>query len=127
MAAGAPDTRIGAKDSEANLPFDYYTCKASQAFDQWFFCLTVGTQMSSYYRYGHKSSCGKHWNKLQLCMKMKVRSEEAGKKLMREYRTKEESKRDSLPNVLDVWPARENMPKGNGQTTLDNAPEGGVF
>ncbi|KAJ2295405.1 hypothetical protein IWW55_005459 [Coemansia sp. RSA 2706] len=104
MTDSPTDARLG---SEADLPFDYYTCKASQAFDQWFGCLTVGKQMSSYYRYGEKAGCGKHWKKLQLCMAVKVRSEESGKALMREYREAEAHKRNSLPNVLDVWTKRE--------------------
>ncbi|KAJ1850916.1 hypothetical protein LPJ73_003230 [Coemansia sp. RSA 2703] len=56
-----------------------FTCKASLAFDQWFACLTVGKQLSNYYRYGEKRGCGKHWSKMSLCMKMKLRSEESGK------------------------------------------------
>ncbi|KAJ2820633.1 hypothetical protein IWW50_004983 [Coemansia erecta] len=57
---------------EVNLPFDYYTCKASHEFDQWFVCLTVGRQLSSYYHYGKKSDCGRRWKKYMLCMKMKL-------------------------------------------------------
>ncbi|KAJ1729716.1 hypothetical protein LPJ61_003391 [Coemansia biformis] len=106
MADSAPDAQIG-RAAEADLPFDYYTCKASQAFDQWFACMTVGKQLSNYYRYGHRSGCGKHWAKVGLCMKIKVRSEASGKAIMAEYREKEEAQRKSMPNVLDVWTRRE--------------------
>ncbi|KAJ2846576.1 hypothetical protein IWW36_004287, partial [Coemansia brasiliensis] len=92
--------------SEANLPPDYYTCKASLAFDQWVGCLSVGKQLTSYYRYGEKTSCSKYWKKLKLCMKVKARSEEAGNALMREFRQQEEQKQKTLPNVLDVWTIR---------------------
>ncbi|KAJ2838720.1 hypothetical protein FBU31_000859 [Coemansia sp. 'formosensis'] len=81
-------------------------CKASQAFDQWFACLTVGKQLSNYYRYGEKRGCGKHWSKLKLCMGIKLRSGESRTEIMREYREKEEAERNSLPNVLDVWTRR---------------------
>ncbi|KAJ2868120.1 hypothetical protein GGH94_000388 [Coemansia aciculifera] len=81
-------------------------CKASQAFDQWFACLTVGKQLSNYYRYGEKRGCGKHWSKLKLCMGLKLRSGESRKEILREYREKDEAERDSLPNVLDVWTRR---------------------
>ncbi|KAJ2910135.1 hypothetical protein GGI21_001183 [Coemansia aciculifera] len=81
-------------------------CKASQAFDQWFSCLTVGKQMSNYYRYGEKRGCGKHWDKLKLCMGLKLRSGESRQEVMREYREKQEAERNSLPNVLDVWTRR---------------------
>ncbi|KAJ2499130.1 hypothetical protein GGH96_003790 [Coemansia sp. RSA 1972] len=104
MEDGSLNTQTG---HEANLPHDYYTCKASHAFDQWFACLTVGRQLSSYYRYGKKSDCSKHWKKYKLCMQMKLRSEESGKALMREYREEENKQRMSQPNVLDVWTLRE--------------------
>ncbi|KAJ2772268.1 hypothetical protein IWQ57_001835 [Coemansia nantahalensis] len=106
MTGEASDNRIGG-DAEAGLPFDYYTCKASLAFDQWFACLTVGKQLSSYYRYGERSSCGKHWSKLKLCMSLKVRSEETRKAMMAEFREKEDARRSSMPNVMDVWTRRE--------------------
>ncbi|KAJ2389967.1 hypothetical protein GGI05_003349 [Coemansia sp. RSA 2603] len=83
-----------------------FTCKASLAFDQWFACLTVGKQLSNYYRYGEKRGCGKHWSKMSLCMKMKLRSEESGKELMRAFKEKEQAERIAKPNVLDVWTAR---------------------
>ncbi|KAI7823924.1 hypothetical protein BX661DRAFT_185942, partial [Kickxella alabastrina] len=89
-----------------------FTCKASLAFDQWFACLTVGKQLSNYYRYGEKRSCGRHWSKLNLCMGMKMRSEEAGKELMRAFNAKEEAKRDAMPNVLDLWSKRTEPLKG---------------
>ncbi|KAJ2618085.1 hypothetical protein H4S08_000009 [Coemansia sp. RSA 1365] len=107
MADTPADTLLGQTGDKANLPPDYYTCKASHAFDQWFACLTVGSQLRSYYRYGQKTSCGKHWSKFKMCMGMKLRSEESGKAIMEEFRDKEEAKRNSLPNVMDVWSRRE--------------------
>ncbi|KAJ2776550.1 hypothetical protein H4R18_005612 [Coemansia javaensis] len=99
---------------EERLPFDYYTCKASQAFDQWFACMTVGKQLSNYYRYGQRSGCGKHWSKFRLCMSMKVRSEEGARAMMKEFRDKEEAARRSKPSVLDVWTRRERAPEAEG-------------
>ncbi|KAJ2742516.1 hypothetical protein GGI20_004427 [Coemansia sp. BCRC 34301] len=93
-------------------------CKASQAFDQWFACLTVGKQLSNYYRYGEKRGCGKHWSKFRMCMGLKLRSGESRKEIMREYREKKEAERNSLPNVLDVWTRRtdpaSSLAKGDG-------------
>ncbi|KAJ1723155.1 hypothetical protein LPJ53_002467 [Coemansia erecta] len=110
------DTPRSASSSDLSEDF---TCKASLAFDQWFACLTVGKQLSNYYRYGEKRGCGKHWSKLSLCMKMKMRSEESGKvriggrtvmdiliELMKAFREKEQAERDARPNVLDVWTLR---------------------
>ncbi|KAJ1816777.1 hypothetical protein LPJ56_002251, partial [Coemansia sp. RSA 2599] len=82
-------------------PSEDFTCKASQAFDQWFACITVGKQLSNYYRYGEKRGCSKHWSKFKLCMAMKIRSEESGKAMMREYRAKQQAERDAQPNVMD--------------------------
>ncbi|KAJ2720137.1 hypothetical protein GGI07_004781 [Coemansia sp. Benny D115] len=89
------EPRTGAHTNDLSEDF---TCKASLAFDQWFACLTVGKQISNYYRYGEKRGCGKHWSKLRLCMSMKMRSEESGK-----------------PNVLDVWTLRTSDKSTSGE------------
>ncbi|KAJ1856527.1 hypothetical protein H4R99_001444 [Coemansia sp. RSA 1722] len=88
-------------------PSEDFTCKASQAFDHWFACITVGKQLSNYYRYGEKRGCSKHWDKFKLCMAMKIRSEESGKTMMREFKAKQQAERDSQPNVMDVWTVRK--------------------
>ncbi|KAJ2788287.1 hypothetical protein GGI15_000092 [Coemansia interrupta] len=106
--------------SSSDLSEDF-TCKASLAFDQWFACLTVGKQLSNYYRYGEKRGCGKHWSKLSLCMKMKLRSEESGKDLMRAFREKEQAERDARPNVLDVWTLRTTP--WDGRQSDDHSPD----
>ncbi|ORX68555.1 hypothetical protein DL89DRAFT_203627, partial [Linderina pennispora] len=85
---------------------DEFQCKASQAFDQWFSCLTVGKQLNNYYRYGDKQGCGKHWSKLKLCMGLKMRSPEQRREIMKEHLQKEKAERESKPNMLDVWEPR---------------------
>ncbi|KAJ2856243.1 hypothetical protein J3B02_001713 [Coemansia erecta] len=87
-------------------PSEDFTCKASLAFDQLFACITVGKQLSNYYRYGEKRGCGKHWSKFKLCMAMKIRSEESGREMMREFKAEQQKERDTQPNVMDVWTAR---------------------
>ncbi|KAJ2662679.1 hypothetical protein IWW48_001737 [Coemansia sp. RSA 1200] len=83
-----------------------YTCKLSDAFDNYFACLTVGKQMSNYYRYGEKRSCKKPWQRVKLCMRVKMASEEDGRKIMREHNAKQDAERAAQPNVLDVWAPR---------------------
>ncbi|KAI9503405.1 hypothetical protein GGI25_001836 [Coemansia spiralis] len=94
------------KPFRRNTDSDDYTCKLSSAFDHYFACLTVGKQLSNYYRYGEKRPCTKHWQNVKLCMKVKLLSKESGKKLMREYDEKQETERSSKPNVLDIWTRR---------------------
>lgn len=97
---------------------DEDVCKASQAFDQWFACLTVGKQLSNYYRYGEKRGCGQHWSKLKLCMGVKLRSAKVRRELIRQHKEAEESKRDRGPSVLDVWTRRNASDTGAEDRTF---------
>ncbi|KAJ2845535.1 hypothetical protein GGI22_006526, partial [Coemansia erecta] len=84
-----------------------YTCKLSDAFDNYYHCITVGKQLQNYYRYGEKRSCSKIWQRTKLCMKVKMVSEKSGKRMMREFKEKQETERMSQPNVFDVWTRRD--------------------
>ncbi|KAJ1667575.1 hypothetical protein EV178_001304 [Coemansia sp. RSA 1646] len=116
------------KMQHPNTPGDIdYTCKLSDAFDNYFACLTVGKQLSNYYRYGEKRPCSKLWQKTKLCMKVKMVSEKSGMELMREYREKQEAERASQPNVFDVWTRRspDNPAFPNSVGAGADAPEDG--
>ncbi|PVU99824.1 hypothetical protein BB559_000385 [Furculomyces boomerangus] len=81
-------------------------CKVREAIDQLFYCWTVGKQVKNIYRYGKKMDCDKYWEKLRLCSKIKLYSEEDRKKALYDYKEKTTQKKLSEPNVFDVWEKR---------------------
>ncbi|PVU92993.1 hypothetical protein BB561_003505 [Smittium simulii] len=91
-----------------------FSCKTSEALDQLFYCWTLGKQVKNVYRYGSKKDCSKYWEKVKLCSKIKLMSDENKTAAIKAHLDKNKQETLSQPNLLDIWTERssklENFP-----------------
>lgn len=97
-----------------------------QAFNQAFYCQSLGGQWNNIYRYGAVRPCSENWDDFWFCMRVKGYSEGTVKDdMIREhYRKKHLSKYGSgKPNSEDVWKERrERLPPGTAFAEAAEAP-----
>lgn len=97
-----------------------------QAFNQAFYCQSLGGQWNNIYRYGSVRSCSENWDDFWFCMR--VKGYQAGPvkdNMIREhYRKKHLAKYgDGKPNSEDVWrERRERVPPGSAFSEQVEAP-----
>ena len=85
------------------------SCRA--AFDQAFYCQSMGGQVINVYRYGHMRSCSELWNNFWFCMrttKSGFGEEKLRQKLKQHYWEKDKKYREG-PSSEDVWEMRDRM------------------
>ncbi|KUI67228.1 NAD-specific glutamate dehydrogenase [Cytospora mali] len=102
------------------------TMDCEQAFNQAFYCQSLGGQWNNIYRYGNVRPCSENWDDFWFCMRVKGYA--AGKvkdDMIREhYRKKHLAKYGSgKPNSEDVWKERkERLPPGTAFVEPAEAP-----
>ncbi|KAK2607494.1 hypothetical protein N8I77_006160 [Diaporthe amygdali] len=102
------------------------TMDCEQAFNQAFYCQSLGGQWNNIYRYGSVRSCSENWDDFWFCMR--VKGYQAGPvkdNMIREhYRKKHLAKYgDGKPNSEDVWrERRERVPPGSAFSEQVEAP-----
>jgi hypothetical protein len=79
-----------------------------QAFDQAFYCQSLGGKFHDLYRYGHVKDCSEQWGAFWFCMRTKNLDEETRAREIREYyRKRDERHRKAVGGSSeDVWEIR---------------------
>ncbi|KAF2717947.1 hypothetical protein K431DRAFT_206898, partial [Polychaeton citri CBS 116435] len=100
----------------ALLPRDM-SCR--QAFDQAFYCQSLGGKFNDIYRYGTLKSCSEQWGAFWFCMRTRTLGDgERRRQIVEYYREREEKRRSPEGeaergikggNSEDVWPLREKV------------------
>lgn len=78
-----------------------------QAFDNAFYCQSLGGQFNNVYRYGELKDCKTHWAEFWFCMRTKNKSEESKAELIEDWYRKKEDKYRTGPSSEDVWTERK--------------------
>ena len=78
-----------------------------QAFDQAFYCQSLGGKFNDIYRYGSIKSCEEQWGAFWFCMKVKSYSEKPKQDaIVTYYREREEKKKAAVGSSEDIWEMR---------------------
>jgi len=78
-----------------------------QAFDQAFYCQSLGGKFNDIYRYGALQSCSEQWNAFWFCMRVKSQGDDEKERAISEYyREREERKKKEKGSSEDVWEIR---------------------
>ena len=121
-ASASTETRLSPL-AESLLPT---TMDCEQAFNQAFYCQSLGGQWNNIYRYGSVRPCSENWDDFWFCMRVKGYGEGKVKDdMIREhYRKKHLAKYGpGKPNSEDVWKERaERLPPGTAFTEPIEAP-----
>lgn len=101
------------------------TMSCRQAFDQAFYCQSLGGKFNDIYRYGHLRSCSEHWSAFWFCMRVRTYSDKEKEPLIAEwYRDRDERRRKEVGSKLseDVWEVRTKPVKGAFMRDPDELP-----
>ncbi|KAM0713556.1 hypothetical protein Q7P37_010518 [Cladosporium fusiforme] len=83
------------------------TMSCRQAFDQAFYCQSLGGKFNDIYRHGHLNSCSEQWGAFWFCMRVRQYSEEDKQKVVVDYyKDREERKKKEFGSSEDVWELR---------------------
>jgi hypothetical protein len=93
-----------AKVSEIVTFPDTMSCR--QAFDDAFYCNSLGGQFNHVYRYGSVRSCSDNWSQFWFCMRTRSKSEESKREAIQDWYRKKEAKHRAGPNSEDIWEER---------------------
>lgn len=78
-----------------------------QAFDQAFYCQSMGGKFNDIYRYGHLNSCSEQWGAFWFCMRVRQYADVDKQKVIKEfYRDRDEKRKRELGSSEDVWEIR---------------------
>lgn len=84
------------------------TMSCRQAFDQAFYCQSLGGKFNDIYRFGHLQSCSEQWGAFWFCMRTRTLSTPEREKQIRDhYAGKDQRKRKEFGSSEDVWEIRE--------------------
>ena len=84
------------------------TMSCRQAFDQAFYCQSLGGKFNDIYRFGHIQSCSEQWGAFWFCMRTKSLPKDEKERQIREhYATREERKRKEFGSSENVWEIRD--------------------
>ncbi|KAK5172511.1 uncharacterized protein LTR77_002631 [Saxophila tyrrhenica] len=84
------------------------TMSCRQAFDQAFYCQSLGGKFNDIYRYGHLQDCSEQWGAFWFCMRTRTLSGPEKEMQIREhYKQRDERKRGEFGSSEDVWEIRE--------------------
>lgn len=82
------------------------SCRA--AFDQAFYCQSVGGKFNDIYRYGQLRQCSEQWSAFWFCMRTRTLPEKEKAVLIRDHYMKRDEERQKLGgNSEDVWELRK--------------------
>jgi hypothetical protein len=83
------------------------TMSCRQAFDQAFYCQSLGGKFNDIYRYGHLQSCSEQWGAFWFCMRTRTNGKETREAQIQEYyREREERRRKEWGSSESVWEMR---------------------
>lgn len=83
------------------------TMNCRQAFDEAFYCQSLGGQFMNVYRYGSLRSCSDNWADFWFCMRVKSYGEPEKSKVISEHYRQKETKYRKGPSSEDVWEERK--------------------
>jgi hypothetical protein len=84
------------------------TMSCRQAFDQAFYCQSLGGKFNDIYRYGHLQSCSEQWGAFWFCMRTRtLPAPERERQIREHYASREERKRKEFGSSEDVWEIRK--------------------
>lgn len=83
------------------------TMSCRQAFDQAFYCQSLGGKFNDIYRYGSLQSCSEQWGAFWLCMRVRTNGKDERERQITEYyREREERRRKEWGSSESVWEVR---------------------
>ncbi|KAH7036743.1 hypothetical protein B0J12DRAFT_677897 [Macrophomina phaseolina] len=83
------------------------TMNCRQAFEEAFYCQSLGGQFMNVYRYGTLRSCSDNWADFWFCMRIKSYGDAEKAKLISEHYRQKEAKYRKGPSSEDVWAERK--------------------
>lgn len=105
----AKDTPFSAKRDrsipDASLFPSEMSCR--RAFDDAFYCQSIGGQFNNYYRYGEMRDCSEAWSSFWFCMRIKSYGAEEKKELVRQHYREKEIKWKVGKSSEDIWETRK--------------------
>ena len=79
-----------------------------QAFDQAFYCQSLGGKFNDIYRYGHLKDCSEQWGAFWFCMRTRTLPDQDKEGMIAEfYADRDERRRKEVGNSESVWELRE--------------------
>ena len=83
------------------------TMSCRQAFDQAFYCQSLGGKFNDIYRYGQLQSCSEQWNAFWFCMRTRtLPTPERERRTRDHYARRIEAKMKEFGSSEDVWEIR---------------------
>ncbi|KAI5274396.1 hypothetical protein E4T47_02636 [Aureobasidium subglaciale] len=78
-----------------------------QAFDQAFYCQSLGGKFNDIYRYGELRSCSDNWNAFWFCMRIKTLPDKEKEERIKEfYQAKDEQNKAEKGSSEKIWNLR---------------------
>lgn len=78
-----------------------------QAFDQAFYCQSLGGKFNDIYRYGELKSCSDNWNAFWFCMRIKALPDHEREERIKEfYQAKDERDKAEKGSSEKIWDIR---------------------
>lgn len=78
-----------------------------QAFDQAFYCQSLGGKFNDIYRYGHLNSCSEQWGAFWFCMRVRGYADADKQEVIKEfYKDRDAKRKQEFGNSEDVWDIR---------------------
>jgi hypothetical protein len=78
-----------------------------QAFDQAFYCQSLGGKFNDIYRYGELRSCSDNWNAFWFCMRIKTLPDTERQERIKDfYQAKDELNKAEKGNSELIWDIR---------------------
>ncbi|GAB7354851.1 hypothetical protein MBLNU459_g5227t1 [Dothideomycetes sp. NU459] len=84
------------------------TMSCRQAFDQAFYCQSLGGKFNDIYRYGELRSCSDNWSAFWFCMRVRTLGDNERQEAVRDYYEKREDriKQERGGSSEDIWEMR---------------------
>ncbi|KAK3650512.1 hypothetical protein LTR56_006217 [Elasticomyces elasticus] len=103
------------------------TMSCRQAFDQAFYCQSLGGKFNDIYRFGHLKDCSEQWGAFWFCMRTRTLPERDKEREVREfYRARDEKRKEvNGGDSEDVWELRT-VAVGRAFGRDPDGEEGGV-
>ncbi|KAF2434453.1 hypothetical protein EJ08DRAFT_569516, partial [Tothia fuscella] len=83
------------------------TMSCRTAFDDAFYCQSIGGQFINVYRFGTYRNCSENWSQFWFCMRTRGKPEERKRLEIQEFYKKKEAKQRAGPNSEDIWEQRD--------------------
>lgn len=78
-----------------------------QAFDQAFYCQSLGGKFNDIYRYGHLNSCSEQWGAFWFCMRVRQYADKDKQEVIAEYYKDRDARRQQqFGSSEDIWEIR---------------------